>query len=66
MDDLLELDEQVLTVALQERAATAERQAVTWAYRTNGWHSCEWPREVRGSTAPINSRRGSRLFGVLI
>ena len=62
MDDLVELDEQVLL----ERAATADRQAVTWAYRTNGWQSCEWARPVRGSTVPINSRRGSRLFGVLI
>jgi len=61
MDDLLELDEQVVL----ERAATAERQAVTRAYCTNAWQSCEWPQQVYGSTASIHSRRGSRLFGVL-
>jgi hypothetical protein len=47
MDDLLELDEQVLNVAIPdevlERAATAEQQAVTLAYCTNAWQSCDWP-----------------------
>ena len=49
MDDLLELDEQVLTFDIPdealERAASAERQASTWAYCTNGyyWYDCSWP-----------------------
>jgi hypothetical protein len=47
MDDLLELEEQVLTFGIPdevlERAATSELQAVTWAYCTNAWHYCEWP-----------------------
>ena len=49
MDDLLELDEQVLTFDIPdealERAANAERQASTWAYCTNGyyWYDCNWP-----------------------
>ena len=47
MDDLLALDEQILTSntpdEVLERAATAEQQAVTWAYCTNAWQSCEWP-----------------------
>ena len=51
MDDLLEsdleLDKQILMFNISdevlERAATAEHQAVTWAYCTNGWQSCEWP-----------------------
>jgi hypothetical protein len=47
MDDLLELDEQALTVDIPdealERAASAEQQAVTWAYCTNAWQSCQWP-----------------------
>jgi hypothetical protein len=31
--------------AALERAASAERQAVTWAYCTNGyyWYDCNWP-----------------------
>ena len=72
MDDLLEwdlkLDERILTFNIPdevlERAANAG-QAVTWAYRNNGWQSFEWPQRVCGSMASINSRRGSRLFGVL-
>jgi hypothetical protein len=47
MDDLLELDEQALTIDIPdealERAASAEQQAVTWAYCTNAWHSCDLP-----------------------
>ena len=47
MDDLLELDERVLALNIPdealERAGTAEWQAVTWAYCTNAWHSCDWP-----------------------
>ena len=47
MDDLLELDEQVLSVAIPdeelERAASAEQQAVTLVHCTNAWQSCDWP-----------------------
>jgi hypothetical protein len=53
MDDRIknqaEADEDVLTFdvpdAALERAASAERQAVTWAYCTNGyyWYDCGWP-----------------------
>jgi heme oxygenase len=49
MDDLLELDEQILTFDISdeviERAASAEQAAFTWAYCTNGayWYDCNWP-----------------------
>jgi len=47
MDDLIESDERVLTSGVTdealERAAKPEQQAVTWAYCTNAWHSCDWP-----------------------
>ena len=42
-------DEEMLTFDIPddalERAASAERQAVTWAYCTNGyyWYDCGWP-----------------------
>jgi len=50
MDDLLELDlkfdEQMLSFNISdealERAATAERQAGTWAYCTHAWQYCDW------------------------
>ena len=51
MDDLLELDEQVLTFDFLtfdipdealERAANAE-QAYTLAYCTHPWYHCPWP-----------------------
>ena len=44
-----EVDEDVLTFdvpdAALERAASAERQAFTWVYCTNGyyWYDCNWP-----------------------
>jgi hypothetical protein len=44
-----EADEDVLTFdipdAALERAASAERQAFTWVYCTNGyyWYDCNWP-----------------------
>ena len=65
MDDLLELETIAIPDEVLERAALAKRQAVTWTYRNNGWQSWEWPQRVCGSMASINSRRGSRLFGVL-
>jgi hypothetical protein len=49
MDDRTESDEKVLTFDVPdealERAASAERQAVTWVYCTNGyyWYDCNWP-----------------------
>ena len=53
MDDRIknqaEADEDVLTFdvpdAALERAASAERQAVTFVYCTNGyyWYDCNWP-----------------------
>jgi hypothetical protein len=42
-------DEKILTFDIPdeslERAASAERQASTWAYCTNGyyWYDCNWP-----------------------
>jgi hypothetical protein len=42
-------DEKILTFDIPdgalERAATAERQAFTWVYCTNGyyWYDCNWP-----------------------
>jgi hypothetical protein len=43
----LELDEQILTLAISdevlERAATAEQSAATWVYCTHAWHYCDWP-----------------------
>jgi len=43
----LELDEQILTLAISdeilERAATAEQNAATWVYCTHAWHYCDWP-----------------------
>jgi hypothetical protein len=44
-----EADEDVLTFdvpdAALERSASAERQAFTWVYCTNGyyWYDCSWP-----------------------
>ena len=44
-----EADEDVLTFdvpdAVLERSASAESQALTWAYCTNGyyWYDCSWP-----------------------
>jgi inorganic pyrophosphatase len=49
MDDQTESDEKILTFDVPdealERAASAERQAVTWVYCTNGyyWYDCNWP-----------------------
>jgi len=47
MDDLLDLDEQILTCSIPdealERAANPQQQAVTWAYCTNPLQHCEWP-----------------------
>jgi hypothetical protein len=47
MDDLLELDEQVLTVHIPdevlERAAIAEQSAFTLAFCTSHWDSCALP-----------------------
>jgi hypothetical protein len=47
MDDLLELDEQVLTSAITdeelERAANAEQSAFTLAFCTSAWDSCGLP-----------------------
>jgi hypothetical protein len=44
MDDLLELEDQILTVAIPdevlERAATAEQSAFTLAFCTSNWDSC--------------------------
>jgi hypothetical protein len=42
-------DEKILTFDIPdealERAASAERQAFTWVYCTNGWYwyDCSWP-----------------------
>jgi hypothetical protein len=42
-------DEEILTFDIPdealERAASAERQAITWVYCTNGyyWYDCNWP-----------------------
>ena len=61
MDDLLELDERILTVAIPdevlERAATAEQQAVTWAYCTNAWHYWSGRNKV-GFSLLIQQRAG--------
>ena len=44
-----EADKDVLTFdvpdAALERSASAERQAFTWVYCTNGyyWYDCNWP-----------------------
>ena len=47
MDDLLELDEQVLTFDIAdevlERAANAEQNGFTLAYCTSYWNSCGLP-----------------------
>ena len=53
MDDAVtsqaESDEEMLTFDIPdealERAASAERQAITLAYCTNGyyWYDCSWP-----------------------
>jgi hypothetical protein len=53
MDDQTEADEKVLTFDVAdealERAASAERQAYTWVYCTNGyyWYDCNWPQVAR-------------------
>jgi hypothetical protein len=49
MDDRPESDGKILTFDVPdealERAASAERQAFTWVYCTNGyyWYDCNWP-----------------------
>jgi hypothetical protein len=47
MDDLLELDEQILTFDIPdealERAANAEQTALTLVYCTADWYSCGLP-----------------------
>ena len=49
MDDQIESGEKILTFDVSdealERAASAERQAFTWLYCTNGyyWYDCNWP-----------------------
>ena len=49
MDDQTESDQKVLSFDVPdealERAASAERQAVTFVYCTNGyyWYDCNWP-----------------------
>jgi hypothetical protein len=44
MDDLLELDEQILTFDIPDEAleqtASTERQAFTWIYCTGAWQYC--------------------------
>ena len=51
MDDLLELDEQVLTFDIAdevlERAANAEQNGFTLAYCTSYWDSCGLPSVAR-------------------
>ncbi len=47
IDDLLELDVQLtsdISDEVLERAANPEQQAVTWAYCTNAWQSCDYPK----------------------
>jgi len=49
MDDQTESGEKILTFDVSdealERAASADRQAFTWVYCTNGyyWYDCNWP-----------------------
>jgi len=44
-----QIDEEILTFDIPddalERAGSAERQAFTWVYCTNGyyWYDCNWP-----------------------
>ena len=49
MDGRAETDEDILAFDVPddalERAASAEQQAFTWVYCTNGWYwyGCNWP-----------------------
>jgi hypothetical protein len=62
MDDLLELDEQILTFAIPdevlERAAATEQQAVTWIYCTHAWNCREGIK-----SRPIERVRYTRSHG---
>ena len=61
-------DEEMLTFDIPdeelERAASAERQAVTWAYCTNGyyWYDCNWPQSRSIASPPAAWRYSPRSF----
>jgi hypothetical protein len=53
MDDLLELDEQVLTFDIPDEAlerAASTNQAYTLVHCTHPWHQCPWPQSPITST----------------